>query len=230
MLQNIDPNNRKGNTLTLSMILKTSMAKQGISLRQLSRISGIPAASLSKIINNKQQVGIRHLQLFSQHLNVPIEHLLSSIGIEIELKTGRGENEKMGIDGFGQDAVFILNMIKDLLHSFGIPLHSLVGDIQKELNKYEHFARTEEGREIILQQFAPKLSTVKGAGSVIDQLKSFYQRYGSNDLEESERAIIGSALLYFALSPDVIPDYAFPLGYLDDAIAVHLVAQRLSRV
>jgi uncharacterized membrane protein YkvA (DUF1232 family) len=34
---------------------------------------------------------------------------------------------------------------------------------------------------------------------------------------------MGSALLYFILPVDVIPDYIFPIGYLDDAIAVQLV-------
>ncbi len=32
-----------------------------------------------------------------------------------------------------------------------------------------------------------------------------------------ERCILGSVLLYFVLATDVIPDYVFPIGYLDDA-------------
>ncbi|MCL1917677.1 MAG: helix-turn-helix domain-containing protein [Peptococcaceae bacterium] len=202
---------------SLSSIIKNSMTKQGISLRHLSRVSGISSASLSKILNNKQSAGIRHIQLFARHLNIPIEYLLSSIGIDIEA-------------GKDKDTIFILNTIEELLTSFGIQIHSLVEEIRKELNKYEHYARTEEGREIILQQFAPKLATVKGAGIVIDKLTSFYQRYCAEELEDMERAILGSALLYFTLSPDVIPDYAFPLGYLDDAIAVNLAAQRLGQI
>ena len=35
----------------------------------------------------------------------------------------------------------------------------------------------------------------------------------------AKRSIIGSALLYFILSTDIIPDYVFPFGYLDDTIA-----------
>jgi uncharacterized membrane protein YkvA (DUF1232 family) len=40
--------------------------------------------------------------------------------------------------------------------------------------------------------------------------------------------VIGSTLLYLILTPDVIPDYVFPIGYLDDAIAVSMTVDRLS--
>lgn len=40
---------------------------------------------------------------------------------------------------------------------------------------------------------------------------------------------MGSALIYFILSVDVIPDYIFPIGYLDDAVAVQLVLNALMK-
>ena len=43
-----------------------------------------------------------------------------------------------------------------------------------------------------------------------------------------ELAVIGSALIYFIISVDIIPDYIFPIGYLDDAIAVKLVLNLFS--
>lgn len=45
-----------------------------------------------------------------------------------------------------------------------------------------------------------------------------------------DRAILGSALLYYILATDVIPDYMFPIGYLDDAIAVQIALNRLKKV
>jgi transcriptional regulator with XRE-family HTH domain len=209
----------QNNNSELGILIKSSMLKQGISLRQLSKMTGISAASLSKIINNKQSAGLRHIRQLSKHLNIPVEHLLFSVGIELSKP-----------QELNAETHFLLDIIKKHLQSFGIHVHSIVEDIRNELNKYEHYAQTDEGREIILQQFMPKLATVKGSGLVIEQLKSFYQSYCSESTEDTERAAIGSVLLYFALSPDVIPDYAFPLGYLDDAIAVNLVADRLMQV
>ncbi|MEH7609111.1 DUF1232 domain-containing protein [Priestia megaterium] len=34
--------------------------------------------------------------------------------------------------------------------------------------------------------------------------------------------------MYFILPTDIIPDYVFPIGYLDDAIAVQLVMNQLA--
>lgn len=42
-------------------------------------------------------------------------------------------------------------------------------------------------------------------------------------------ALMGGALLYFILPVDVIPDYIFPIGYLDDAFVVKLVLDLLSK-
>ncbi len=39
---------------------------------------------------------------------------------------------------------------------------------------------------------------------------------------------MGGALLYFIVSVDVIPDYIFPIGYIDDAAAVQFVFNQLS--
>src|SRR5699024_11462619 len=40
--------------------------------------------------------------------------------------------------------------------------------------------------------------------------------------------IMGSALLYFIIPVDVIPDYVFPMGYIDDALAVKIALKMLS--
>ncbi|MDR3542351.1 MAG: YkvA family protein [Desulfosporosinus sp.] len=55
-----------------------------------------------------------------------------------------------------------------------------------------------------------------------------YELYCLSSTTTSDRVLLGSALLYFILPTDVIPDYIFPIGYLDDAIAVKLVLDKLS--
>jgi len=66
-------------------------------------------------------------------------------------------------------------------------------------------------------------------GPFIDHLMEMYKQYASKETAEHERAVFGSVLLYFILSTDVIPDYIFPIGYLDDAIAINLGLSRLNK-
>jgi uncharacterized membrane protein YkvA (DUF1232 family) len=55
-----------------------------------------------------------------------------------------------------------------------------------------------------------------------------YTKYLSKKGTTRELALIGSALIYFILPVDVIPDYIFPIGYIDDTIAVQIVTNLLS--
>jgi uncharacterized membrane protein YkvA (DUF1232 family) len=101
--------------------------------------------------------------------------------------------------------------------------------IEQELAKYEQYAQTEEGHRLICQEFNAKVTQVNGVGPFIEHLKDIYGRYCNKDTSIHDRSVLGSALLYFILSTDIIPDYIFPIGYVDDAIAVHLVLERLNQ-
>lgn len=204
------------NISALGQILKSSMFEQSLSMRKLSELTGICTSSISRIANGKQSATINHLQEFSKHLNIPIEELLWAVGI--------GNKEK-----FNRDSYFILSMIHDILQFYNMDLYNVISDIKKELNKYEQYARTEEGKKIILNEYIPKVAKVNGSGIIIEQLNLLYNLFCSKNTPPNEKAIIGSALLYFILSTDIIPDYVFPIGYLDDAIAVNLVIKRLPK-
>lgn len=203
------------NESELGQIIKTSIAKQSLSVRKLSKLTGISSATLSRIINNKQAANIGHIKKISTQLGIPIDQLLLAVGI--------GDKKQVSDDSY-----MILTMISDILSAFEINIDTITRDIQKELFKFEKYARTEEGAKLIHNSFESKLEASKGTGLVIDQLNLFYKRYCKADINKEEQAIIGSALLYFILSADVIPDYVFPIGYLDDAIAVNLVTRRLA--
>lgn len=43
-----------------------------------------------------------------------------------------------------------------------------------------------------------------------------------------ELMLMGGALLYFIMPVDLIPDYIFPIGYIDDAAAVQVVLNQLT--
>ncbi|MBB6676345.1 DUF1232 domain-containing protein [Cohnella lubricantis] len=108
--------------------------------------------------------------------------------------------------------------------------HFTAEHVRKELSKYELYALTDEGERTIRDSFRSKIESVGGAGPFIEQLRSLYELFGGESTSAEKRAIAGSALLYFILSTDIIPDYAFPFGYLDDAIAVQLVLDRLAEM
>jgi len=68
---------------------------------------------------------------------------------------------------------------------------------------------------------------VGSVGPFINKLKELYEKFTTDKGTLFELTIIGSTLLYFIIPVDVIPDYVFPIGYLDDAIAVQLTGKSL---
>lgn len=158
---------------------------------------------------------MHHLQQFSKYLDIPIEELLQAVGVEIN-KNPFSNSE------------FIINIIQEILKSYGIELDDVMIDIQRELKKYEQYAKAEAGKEVIHSGFYSKIKELNGEGIIIEQLKKLYDLFCSADIDPRAQPVIGSALLYLILTPDVIPDYVFPIGYLDDAIAVSMTVSRLS--
>ncbi len=157
---------------------------------------------------------MHHLQQFSKYLGVPMEQLLRAVGVEVG-------------SIISPNSEFIIKIIQDILQSYSIDLDDVLVDMQKELKKYEQYARTEAGKEVIHSGFYSKIKELNGEGVIIEQLIRLYELFCSDDIDPCIHPIIGSTLLYLILTPDVIPDYVFPIGYLDDAIAVSLTVSRL---
>ncbi|MFF2479836.1 DUF1232 domain-containing protein [Paenibacillus sp. NPDC058071] len=204
----------------LGFMLKALMRQHGLSMRKLSELTGIQTATISRIVNGKQTAQIRHLQQFSTVFQVPMKELLEATGLEIESGSiQEGEQDSL------------INLIQDTLkHASLLDYDHIVPSIQLELDRYERYALTEEGHQLITNKFTSKAQQVDGMGPFIDQLMRMHKQYEDIHITEDERAILGSVLLYFILSTDVIPDYIFPIGYLDDAIAIKLGLNRLAKV
>ena len=201
----------------LETILKAEMRERSLSLRKMSGLCGISPSTLSRILANKQAASISHLQAFSKHLHIPLALLLKASGLDIEIAVNFDENSKI-----------ILNTIFSILKTFNINYERILPDILKELKKCEQYAKSSAGKEAIKNGFHSKLENLNGEGIIIDQIKKIYQLYISDETHPHIKPIAGSVLLYFIHTPDIIPDYAFPVGYLDDAIAVALTVQRLA--
>lgn len=205
------------NKLKLGPLLKKLLSQRALSMRKFSQLTGIDTATISRIANQKQQANIQHIQLFSEHLHVPINMLLVAAGYQLE-----GHHTPLSTDMHHS-----IDTIQEVLVSSNLFDETFkVEQVQKALAKYEQYARTKEGKSIIHEEFDAKVEQVSGAGPFIDQLKNMYKEYQQENLSEDEQALLGSVLIYFILSTDIIPDYVFPFGFLDDALAVQIVSAK----
>lgn len=205
----------------LGIMLKELLKEHSISMHRLSKLTGIDTATISRIINGKQPANIKHLQKFAQCLDVPIYKLLIASGYI----TDNWKQQNI------LDTHIIVDLIQKMLNSSNLLSQQYdLGKIEQELDKYEQYAQTEEGKEIIHTNFKEKINNVNGNGLFIEQLKQMYEQFYDGNISTKKRIILGSGLLYFILSTDIIPDYVFPIGYLDDVLAIKLVLDRLSKI
>lgn len=210
-----------GGESDLGSTLRKLMKERSLSMRKLGALTGIDTATISRIANGKQQARPDHLRQFASQLGVPLELLFKAAGYDV----GAAQGEPPSAWHESLDSIQ-----RVLLTSNFIDPQFTTEHVRKELNKYEQYALTEEGERTIREGFRSKIDSVGGAGPFIDQLRRLYELFVQESTPAEKRAIAGSALLYFILSTDIIPDYAFPFGYLDDAIAVQLVLDRLAEI
>ncbi|WP_179032414.1 DUF1232 domain-containing protein [Paenibacillus kribbensis] len=204
----------------LGETLLSLLKERSLSMRKLSAATGIDTATISRIVNGKQRAKPEHLEAFALHLDVPSAPLFQAAGYGAPAPSIH-QNQP-------NDIYSSINSIKEILQASNLMDHQFTAElVQKELSKYEPYVLTEEGARIIHNDFHGKVKSVNGAGPFIEELKRMYQLYSSENITPEERSILGSGLLYFVSATDIIPDYVFPLGYLDDAIAVQIVLDRL---
>ncbi|NGY87041.1 DUF1232 domain-containing protein [Bacillus megaterium] len=207
------------NEQSLGLLLRSLLKENALSMRKLSSLTGIDTATISRIINGKRQANLHHLKQFAHYLNTPLEALIDPA----EAASNHTENElETGIH-------YSIDKIQEILKSFNIAdTNFTIERVKQELTKYKQYAQTDEGHSMIINNFQSKIEQVGSVGTFIDQLKQMYLEYCSEETSAAKRSILGSALLYFILPTDIIPDYVFPIGYLDDAIAVQLVMNQLT--
>lgn len=168
-------------------------------------------------MNGKQQAKPKHIERFAEALQVSPNLLYKAAG-SAALDSKQPEDILYSVD----------DAIQDILKSYLSEQQYTKGRVEQELKNYEQYAETLEGQQIIHEQFAAKIQQVDSSGPFIEHLKLMYSQFSNEDTPSAERAVLGSALLYFILSTDIIPDYIFPIGYLDDAIAVQMVLNKLA--
>ncbi|RIV23125.1 helix-turn-helix domain-containing protein [Alicyclobacillaceae bacterium I2511] len=210
----------------LEQTVKTLLRTRGLSMRQLAKETGIPTATISKMVRGKQRINPNYLQRLAQGLGVAPWVLFTAAGFSSVEPANFAESARW--TQWVGSATLAQDMIAKLMDHLGIAAKCLTAEeIAKALCTYEDYARTPEGKALIEEKFPVKRQQVVGIGPFVEDLDEMYTHFCQPGTLEQERAILGSGLLYFVLATDSIPDYLFPLGYLDDALAVVMTHQRL---
>lgn len=194
----------------IGQLLKDLLKERSLSMRKLSKMTGIDTAIISKIINGKRKATPEHLERFADHLGVSISPLYEAAGYSVDRKTTE-LNESIA-------------QIQVILESTQlVDKEFRMEDVRKELDKYEQLSQMEEGEETIRNKFEEKVEKVGSVGPFIHYLKDMYEKFSLKRGTKWELALMGGALLYFISAVDCIPDYIFPIGYIDDALVINWV-------
>lgn len=198
--------------------LKALLHARAMSIRKCSEQTGIDKATISRIINGKRKANIHHLKKFAACLDVPLAELMQAAGHPVDAT----ESD----DSSGMYAS--MREIQQTLEASNLYDNFSMEAVHQHLNRYGQEAKTEKGKQIIQRQFKKKIDEVGSTGPFINQLKDFYEQFVQHKGTPFTLTIMGGVLLYFITPVDVIPDYIFPIGYMDDAIAVKLALKSLS--
>lgn len=207
----------KGNeNCRLGSMLKDLLNKHSLSMRKLSELTKIDTATISRIISGKRKATLEHLKKFSKHLNVSMKQLLDAAGYSVSQGKDKSDTDEY------------MEYVQNLIDTSYSPDLS-IENIDEKLADYGEYVKTEDGKDMVMTDFEEKIKKVDSLGPFINHLKDFYERFRLRKGSYQELTLIGSALLYFIIPVDVIPDYLFPIGYLDDAIAVQMVMKILAK-
>ncbi|GGJ81954.1 transcriptional regulator [Lentibacillus kapialis] len=200
----------------LAEAIQPYLNERHMSIRKLAQAAEIDPATLSRIMNGKRKPTMDHLYKIALCLDIPPADLLKSAGYPLY-----GEDEDDAVEPSAEK-------VRQMLAAINLPPSDFTRQqVDDHLIKFKHYSRTEEGHQTILQQFSAKVTSAGSGGPYVEQLKEWYTRYKAQKSSTKELAIMGSALLYFIITLDVIPDYLMPVGYLDDAFVVQLMAKSL---
>lgn len=202
----------------LGLLIENSLKNQSLTLRGLSEIVNIDKGTLSRIKNGKRKATPSHLEALSVGLSIPLHQLYTAAGYPIELEEVKYSN------GIHSTIVDIQNMLT-LTGMENRPFS--VEQVENQLAELNQYSQTPEGKNKILQNFKKKIDKVGSVGPFINELSALFSRFAKGKASTAELAVIGGVLMYFIIPVDVLPDYLFPVGYLDDAISVRIASKTL---
>lgn len=191
--------------------LRTRLSAEGISLRALAQRAGISHSAASRLLSGRSRPTARVLRALAIALDIPPEDLM----------------------GGGADGQPEVGSVWGLLREMGLDPApaALLAQVRADLVRLREYAATAEGQALVRQGLEGKVLALGARGPVIERLRALAHLYldGSPIPEEARRAA-GSAALYFLHAVDAIDDFMWPIGYLDDALAVALAEAEVRRI
>jgi uncharacterized membrane protein YkvA (DUF1232 family)/lambda repressor-like predicted transcriptional regulator len=204
---------------------------EGISIRKLARECGVDPATISRLINGKQKPQPIHLEKIAHVLHLPVIKLWQAAGYIKDEQLQEKQTDEFKIPHHPSCTNKSATSLQPEVNFDSCTLPTMEGldpaRVKAELEKYYLYAQTDEGREIISLNFNKKIDQIKCVGPFITKLQALYQIYLEEKTDQKQKHIIGGLLLYFILPTDIIPDYLFPIGYLDDAMATEIIWQQI---
>jgi len=200
----------------LGLLIEKSLKKQSLSLRRLSEMSNIDKGTLSRIKNGKRKATPNHLQIISECLHISLHELYAAAGYPIGLEKG---NEITDLQSSIDSIQYMLSISEHGNQSFSFE------QVEKQLEELSVYSQTPEGNHKIIKNFKNKIDKVGSVGPFINELNGMFNKFLTGKGPAAELAIIGGVLMYFIIPVDVLPDYLFAIGYLDDAISLKIASR-----
>lgn len=186
------------------------LAMRSWSLRYFSERVSIDVATLSKIMNGKRTLTLQHAEKIATAFNCPMNDLLHAAGYPIERTSPY-------VQQITDEISKVTNMTETKWHDH----------LQTLVQTYEEESVTPSGEHQIASEFPQKMKSLHQKGTWLTTIQSFFEQFQQKERPTVELMILGGALLYFIAPVDLIPDYLFAIGYLDDALAIQLASQKL---
>jgi prolyl oligopeptidase len=195
----------------LTRLISGRLAERGLSLRSLARAAGVSHSSVSRLLAGRARPTPGLLLALAPALGLSAEELLSAAG----LTSPEAGDVLAALRGLGLDPA----------------PPELVAQVRTELGRLRERAGSEQARALARRHLAPRLAALGARGPVAARLQALGRLYLDGErLPGAVRAAAGSAVLYFLQTADAIADSMWPIGYLDDAVAVALAEAEVRRL
>ena len=193
----------------VARLIEERRRELGFTLRRLARLAGVSHSSLSRLLAGRTTPGPGLLRALAEPLGLPPDVLLAAAGLASETQDAWRSLRDMGMEPAPP---------------------RLVAQIAARLEELRAEAAGATARQSVREGLNSKLELLGAAGPVIERLRRLAALYLDEGAPPDLRWIAGGAVLYFLAARDAIDDTMFPIGYLDDAVAVALTEAQLRRL
>lgn len=208
----------------IGLILRQALNEKSYTIRYFAEQTSIDKATISRILTGRRKPNLQHLRKISAVLEVPLNDLVTAMendGDPFTVLMKKPINDKV----MDKQSLKEIKVLQKSIELYDPTI--TIKSISSELEGYGEYAMEAEGRNLVKEGFEAKVTNFGDMGPYIQRLKSWHRQYRISKGGKKELAIMGGALLYFILPLDLLHDYVFAVGYLDDCLAIQLAGNKL---